>query len=237
TELPKYLQENNFDVVRGKGKTAEKNIKDIHEFKIKNLEKVEKQLNDVKIDLEAHRQALNKINDITLIKTSKTILGGNIKVKQQEYEKIVQGYKNLLNENIILSKENENLKSENKNINKKLNNAMNEIKSFNYTELNFERKRKELKEELIESINQDYDEKINNLKDKIKDVYKTLNENNKTVKQLTEKNKNLEYERDFEEKAAERLANFLRAKKMMKEYNEFYEKNYKTQNKSNQFSM
>ncbi|MPQ45296.1 MobV family relaxase, partial [Clostridium tarantellae] len=42
TELPKYLQENNFDVVRGKGKTAEKNIKDIHEFKIKNLEKVEK---------------------------------------------------------------------------------------------------------------------------------------------------------------------------------------------------
>lgn len=48
-ELPKFLQERGFDVVRGKGKT-EKNIENIHEYKeIKALEgKIEQEKKRVK---------------------------------------------------------------------------------------------------------------------------------------------------------------------------------------------
>lgn len=65
TNAPKYLQEKGFNVVRGNGKTKERgNIDNIHEYK-KEIENIlSNELENLKIDLEAHRGALKDILDI-----------------------------------------------------------------------------------------------------------------------------------------------------------------------------
>ncbi|MDZ4994556.1 hypothetical protein GNF80_16565 [Clostridium perfringens] len=67
TNAPKYLQEKGFNVVRGNGKTKERgNIKNIHEYK-KEIENIlSNELENLKIDLEPHRDTLNSILDLDI---------------------------------------------------------------------------------------------------------------------------------------------------------------------------
>lgn len=62
-ELPKFLKEKGFEVERASGKTKDKNIEDIHEFK-----EVKKAINEQENKLEKMKE---EINDLTILKEPK----------------------------------------------------------------------------------------------------------------------------------------------------------------------
>lgn len=90
--LPKFLQEKGFEVERASGKTKDKNIEDIHEFKqIKNainekeneLEKIEKEINDLRI-LKEPKKEIEKING----SAKESIFGDKISLPSSDYKKL-----------------------------------------------------------------------------------------------------------------------------------------------------
>lgn len=90
--LPKFLQEKGFEVERASGKTKDKNVEDIHEFKqIKNainekeneLEKIEKEINDLRI-LKEPKKEIEKINGLA----KESIFGDKISLPSSDYKKL-----------------------------------------------------------------------------------------------------------------------------------------------------
>ncbi|CUQ35310.1 MobV family relaxase [Clostridium baratii] len=205
TEASNYLKNLGFDVIRGNGKTKEKgNIKDIHEFKKKKSKELEYKIDTLTERLNALLSVSNEIDTIKSIKTQKTLLGGKISLKENDYAKIISGYEKTLIDNTNLKNKNKNLSSENERLTKELNRAMRKIKSFDYGLLNFENKKEKLKEQLerqvkiknraeIDSLKLENENlKLNNknLKSKVQDQEKELKifykENN--IKSLEQKN-------------------------------------------------
>lgn len=189
TNAPKYLQEKGFNVVRGNGKTKERgNIDNIHEYK-KEIENIlSNELKNLKIDLEAHRGVLNEILDLEHLEYKKTLLTGEIKLKNDIFDSMVNSIKNLTIENNDLK---ENLKSKDKKIKK----IENELKSmdFKLTEkehlINKLNKRKrDVKEELRKEYEDQLDEHMNDwfkVKELQREIFKIEVENKEIKKDLT----------------------------------------------------
>ncbi|XZI27654.1 hypothetical protein ACSXEY_16375 (plasmid) [Clostridium perfringens] len=110
-------------------------------------------MKNLKIDLEAHRGALNEILDLEHLEYKKTLLTGEIKVKNDMFDSMVNSIKNLTIENNDLK---ENLKSKDKKIEK----IENELKSmdFKLTEKEYlisklNKRKRDVKEELRKEEN------------------------------------------------------------------------------------
>ncbi|WP_283706842.1 MobV family relaxase [Clostridium perfringens] len=188
TNAPKYLQEKGFNVVRGNGKTKERgNIDNIHEYK-KEIENIlSNELKNLKIDLEAHRGALNEILDLEHLEYKKTLLTGEIKVKNDMFDSMVNSIKNLTIENNDLK---ENLKSKDKKIEK----IENELKSmdFKLTEKEYlisklNKRKRDVKEELRKEYEEQLNEHMNDwfkVKELQREIFKIEVENKEIKKDL-----------------------------------------------------
>lgn len=188
TNVPKYLQEKGFNVVRGNGKTKERgNIDNIHEYK-KEIENIlSNELKNLKIDLEAHRGALNDILDLEHLEYKKTLLTGEIKLKNDIFDSIVNSIKNLSIENNDLK---ENLKSKDKKIEK----IENELKSmdFKLTEKEYlisklNKRKRDVKEELRKEYEEQLNEHMNDwfkVKELQREIFKIEVENKEIKKDL-----------------------------------------------------
>ncbi len=188
TNVPKYLQEKGFNVVRGNGKTKERgNIDNIHEYK-KEIENIlSNELKNLKIDLEAHRGALNEILDLEHLEYKKTLLTGEIKLKNDMFDSMVNSIKNLTIENNDLK---ENLKSKDKKIEK----IENELKSmdFKLTEKEYlisklNKRKRDVKEELRKEYEDQLDEHMNDwfkVKELQREIFKIEVENKEIKKDL-----------------------------------------------------
>lgn len=188
TNAPKYLQEKGFNVVRGNGKTKERgNIDNIHEYK-KEIENIlSNELKNLKIDLEAHRGALNEILDLEHLEYKKTLLTGEIKLKNDMFDSMVNSIKNLTIENNDLK---ENLKSKDKKIEK----IKNELKSidFKLTEKEYfinklNKRKRDVKEELRKEYEEQLNEHMNDwfkVKELQREIFKIEVENKEIKKDL-----------------------------------------------------
>lgn len=188
TNVPKYLQEKGFNVVRGNGKTKERgNIDNIHEYK-KEIENIlSNELKNLKIDLEAHRGALNEILDLEHLEYKKTLLTGEIKLKNDIFDSIVNSIKNLTIENNDLK---EKLKSKDKKIEK----IENELKSmdFKLTEKEYlisklNKRKRDVKEELRKEYEEQLNEHMNDwfkVKELQREIFKIEVENKEIKKDL-----------------------------------------------------
>ncbi|MCJ8342655.1 MAG: plasmid recombination protein [Cetobacterium sp.] len=188
TNAPKYLQGKGFNVVRGNGKTKERgNIDNIHEYK-KEIENIlSNELKNLKIDLEAHRGALNLILDLEHLEYKKTLLTGEIKLKNDIFNSMVNSIKNLTIENNDLK---ENLKSKDKKIEK----IENELKSmdFKLTEKEYlisklNKRKRDVKEELRKEYENQLDEHMNDwlkVKKLQREIFKIEVENKEIKKDL-----------------------------------------------------
>ncbi|ELC8429366.1 plasmid recombination protein [Clostridium perfringens] len=188
TNVPKYLQEKGFNVVRGNGKTKERgNIDNIHEYK-KEIENIlSNELKNLKIDLEAHRGALNEILDLEHLEYKKTLLTGEIKLKNDIFDSIINSIKNLIIENNDLK---ENLKSKDKKIEK----IENELKSmdFKLTEKEYlisklNKRKRDVKEELRKEYEEQLNEHMNDwfkVKELQREIFKIEVENKEIKKDL-----------------------------------------------------
>ncbi len=188
TNAPKYLQEKGFNVIRGNGKTKERgNIDNIHEYK-KEIENIlSNELKNLKIDLEAHRGALNSILDLEHLEYKKTLLTGEIKLKNDIFNSMVNSIKNLTIENSDLK---ENLKSKDKKIEK----IENELKSmdFKLTEKEYlisklNKRKRDVKEELRKEYEEQLDEHMNDwfkVKELQREIFKIEVENKEMKKDL-----------------------------------------------------
>ncbi|ELC8454854.1 plasmid recombination protein [Clostridium perfringens] len=188
TNAPKYLQEKGFNVVRGNGKTKERgNIDNIHEYK-KEIENILlNELKNLKIDLEAHRGALNDILDLEHLEYKKTLLTGEIKLKNDMFDSMVNSIKNLTIENNDLK---ENLKSKDKKIEK----IENELKSmdFKLTEKEYlisklNKRKRDVKEELRKEYEEQLNEHMNDwfkVKELQREIFKIEVENKEIKKDL-----------------------------------------------------
>lgn len=188
TNAPKYLQEKGFNVIRGNGKTKERgNIDNIHEYK-KEIENIlSNELKNLKIDLEAHRGALNSILDLEHLEYKKTLLTGEIKLKNDMFNSMINSIKNLTIENNDLK---ENLKLKDKKIEK----IENELKSmdFKLTEKEYlinklNKRKRDVKEELRKEYEDQLDEHMNDwfkVKELQREIFKIEVENKEIKKDL-----------------------------------------------------
>lgn len=188
SNAPKYLQEKGFKVVRGNGKTKERgNIDNIHEYK-KEIENILlNELENLKIDLEAHRGALNEILDLEHLEYKKTLLTGEIKLKNDIFDSMVSTIKSLTVENNDLK---ENLKLKDKKIEK----IKNELKSmdFKLTEKEYlisklNKRKRDVKEELRKEYEDQLDEHMNDwfkVKELQREIFKIEVENKEIKKDL-----------------------------------------------------
>ncbi|MCX0368282.1 MobV family relaxase [Clostridium perfringens] len=188
SNAPKYLQEKGFNVVRGNGKTKERgNIDNIHEYK-KEIENIlSNELENLKIDLEARRGALNCILDLEHLEYKKTLLTGEIKLKNDIFDSMVNTIKNLTVENNDLK---EKLKSKDKKIEK----IKNELKSidFKLTEKEYfinklNKRKRDVKEELRKEYEEQLNEHMNDwfkVKELQREIFKMEVENKEIKKDL-----------------------------------------------------
>ncbi|ELC8368520.1 plasmid recombination protein [Clostridium perfringens] len=189
SNAPKYLQEKGFKVVRGDGKTKERgNIDNIHEYK-KEIENIlSNELENLKIDLETHRGALNEILDLEHIEYKKTLLTGEIKLKNDIFNSMVNSIKNLTIENNDLK---ENLKLRDKKIEK----IENKIKSMDFKLIDkdylinkLNKRKKDIKEELRKEYEEQLNEHMNDwfkVKELQREIFKIEVENKEIKKDLT----------------------------------------------------
>ncbi|MGO2618201.1 MAG: MobV family relaxase [Lactococcus cremoris] len=108
-ELPKFLQERNFEVERGAGK-KEKNIEDIHEYKeVQQLKKeVEKQKEELDKEIKAIKVSklpLLDLKDIDKRKFEKGFINKRIELSVDDFQKLVA----MGSENLKIRKINTNL--------------------------------------------------------------------------------------------------------------------------------
>lgn len=153
-ELPKFLQERDFDVIRGKGRT-EKNIENIHEYKeIKALEgKIEqekKELNKELEEIKLNKQPLVNIKKVKERSFEKGIREKNkrVEVPLKDFDKLIASAKEnekLRKINHDVSKTNKELKQEFKILNNQYQEIVDQKKEMN---LALQKENKELKQEL-----------------------------------------------------------------------------------------
>lgn len=153
-ELPKFLQERGFDVVRGKGRT-EKNIENIHEYKeIKALEgKIEqekKELNKELEEIKLNKQPLVNIKKVKERSFEKGIREKNkrVEVPLKDFDKLIASAKEnekLRKINHDVSKTNKELKQEFEILNNQYQEIVDQKKEMN---LALQKENKELKQEL-----------------------------------------------------------------------------------------
>ncbi|MPQ44993.1 MobV family relaxase [Clostridium tarantellae] len=153
-ELPKHLKKLGFNIERGVEGSKDKHLK-VQDFKKETIKKLEKEIDSLKIDLNAHRIANNDLESIISIKTEKTILGGKIKLLNDDYSKILDKYEKILNDNLELKKENKSLNKKNKDLKEKLESNNEIIKSYDYLQLNFDEKKKKLEYEIRKEIQEE----------------------------------------------------------------------------------
>ena len=92
-ELPKFLQERGFDVVRGKGKT-EKNIENIHEYKeVKALEgKIEQEKQALNKEIEKikiYKKPLVDVSEIQKRSFEKGLLNKRVELEPKDFENLI----------------------------------------------------------------------------------------------------------------------------------------------------
>ena len=153
-ELPKFLQERGFDVVRGKGKT-EKNIENIHEYKeIKALEgKIEQEKEKLTKELEKIKVEQKPLVNIQRVKErsfEKGIREKNkrVEVPLKDFDKLIASAKEnekLRKINHDVSKTNKELKQEFKVLNNQYQEVVDQKQEVN---LALQKENKELKQEL-----------------------------------------------------------------------------------------
>ena len=153
-ELPKFLQERGFDVVRGKGKT-EKNIENIHEYKeIKALEgKIEQEKEKLTKELEKIKVEQKPLVDIQRVKErsfEKGIREKNkrVEVPLKDFDKLIASAKEnekLRKSNHDVSKTNKELKQEFKVLNNQYQEVVDQKQEVNSA---LQKENKELKREL-----------------------------------------------------------------------------------------
>lgn len=114
SEAVKWLQERNFDVVRGKGATGRKNIKDIHKYKSQKLKEDIEDLEEKKMVLLSYIEKILKENALEVPKEKEILDDISFKFKEPLFSKdklmigrsdlddIVNSYKDLVNENLNL---------------------------------------------------------------------------------------------------------------------------------------
>lgn len=185
TNVPKYLQEKGFNVVRGNGKTKERgNIDNIHEYK-KEIENIlSNELKNLKIDLEAHRSALNEILDLEHLECKKTLLTGEIKLKNDMFDSMVNSIKNLTIENNDLK---ENLKSKDKKIENELKSMDFKLTEKEYLISKLNKRKRDVKEELRKEYEDQLDEHMNDwfkVKELQREIFKIEVENKEIKKDL-----------------------------------------------------
>lgn len=112
-ELPKFLQERGFDVVRGKGKT-EKNIENIHEYK--KTKELEKEIKEIAEEVEYVTKPKTKIAEID--KTISKSIFGKIQLSEEQYKLLKNMALNGVKYRIELKDEIKQTKIENTNLKK-----------------------------------------------------------------------------------------------------------------------
>lgn len=125
SEAVKWLQERNFDIIRGKGSTGRKNVKDIHKYKAKKLKEEIEALEKKKISLTSNIEKILKDNTFELPKEKQVLDDISFKVKESllskdkliigrsDLDEIVNSYKDLVNENLKIKKEKVDLEIKN----------------------------------------------------------------------------------------------------------------------------
>ena len=155
-ELPKFLQERGFDVVRGKGKT-EKNIENIHEYKeIKALEgKIEQEKKELNKELKEIKLSKKPLVDIQKVKqrsSEKGIINKRVELAPNDFDKLIASAKEnekLRKINHDVSKTNRELKQEFKVLNNQYQEVVDQKQKVN---LALQKENKELKRELETEI-------------------------------------------------------------------------------------
>lgn len=151
-ELPKFLQERGFDVVRGKGKT-EKNIKNIHEYKeIKALEgKIEQEKKELNKELQEIKLSKKPLVDIRKVKqrsSEKGIINKRVEIAPDDFDKLVASAKEnekLRKINCYVSKTNKEFKKELEVLDNQYQEIVDQKKEMN---LELQKENKELRQEL-----------------------------------------------------------------------------------------
>ena len=151
-ELPKFLQERGFDVVRGKGKT-EKNIENIHEYKeIKALEgKIEQEKKELNKELKEIKLSKKPLVDIQKVKqrsSEKGIINKRVELAPNDFDKLVASAKEnekLRKINRDITKTNKEIKQEFKMLNNQYQEVVDQKQEMN---LALQKENKELREEL-----------------------------------------------------------------------------------------
>ena len=164
-ELPKFLQERGFDVIRGKGRT-EKNIENIHEYKeIKALEgKIEqekKELNKELEEIKLNKQPLVNIKKVKERSFEKGIREKNkrVEVPLKDFDELIASAKEnekLRKINHDVSKTNKELKQQFKVLNNQYQKIVDqqqaEYKKLENKNIELQKENKELKQELGSEI-------------------------------------------------------------------------------------
>ena len=170
-ELPIFLQERGFDVVRGKGKT-EKNIENIHEYKqVKQLEKkVEQEKNKFIKELNSIKLTKQPLADIEQVKKrsfERGVVNKRIELAPKDFDNLLHSAKEnekLRRLYIQSKKDNQKLKKDNQKLKKEfkvLNNEYQEIldqqeetnQKLENKNVELLKENKELRQELGEEIN------------------------------------------------------------------------------------
>lgn len=163
-ELPIFLQERGFDVVRGKGKT-EKNIENIHEYKqVKQLEKKVNQEKNKLIkelkSIELNKQPLADIEQVKKRSFERGVVNKRIELAPKDFDNLLHSAKEnekLRRLYIQSKKDNQKLKKEFKVLNNEYQEILDQQEETNQKlenkNVELLKENKELRQELGEEIN------------------------------------------------------------------------------------